>query len=74
MTSARQRWGRTLFMLMWAPAMMIIFGLRRRVSDAKGKPPAWFLALSTMMFKGMWGSYDLGFRLVFGEGERTVKR
>jgi hypothetical protein len=74
MTTARQRWGRTLLLLAWAPAMMAIFGLRRRVSDARGKPPAWFTALSTAMFKGMWGSYDLVWRRLFGEGERTIKK
>ena len=74
MTSARQRWGRTLLMLVWAPLMMVVFGLRRTVSDPRGKPPAWFTALSTLLFKAMWGSYDLVWRRLFGEGERTVER
>jgi hypothetical protein len=74
MTSARQRWGRSLLLLTWAPLMMFVFGLRRTVSDPRGKPPPWFMALSAMLFKGMWGSYDLVWRRLFGDGERTVKR
>ena len=39
----------------------------------KGRSPPWLTAYSSAVFKAVWKSYDLFFKRVFGDGERTVE-
>ncbi|KAF2031812.1 hypothetical protein EK21DRAFT_62449 [Setomelanomma holmii] len=71
-TSKKQAMGKTLFLLIWMPFILFIFALSKQLQDDKGRAPKWFGALSAMIFKGMWVSYDGVFRKMFGDGERTV--
>jgi hypothetical protein len=64
--------GKTLFLSIWMPFVMLIFALSKQLQDDKGRAPKWFAPFSAMVFKGMWVSYDGAFKKVFGDGERTV--
>ena len=39
----------------------------------KGRSPPWLAAYSSAVFKAVWKSYDLFFKPLFGDGERTVE-
>jgi hypothetical protein len=71
-TSRKQAMGKTLFLSIWMPFVMLIFALSKQLQDDKGRAPKWFAPFSAMVFKGMWVSYDGAFKKVFGDGERTV--
>jgi hypothetical protein len=38
-----------------------------------GRLPTWVVAVFSVVFQGMWFSYDVFFKKVFGDGERTQK-
>jgi hypothetical protein len=71
-TSRRQEIGKTLFLAIWMPFIMLIFTLSRKLQDKRGRAPWWLAKLSAMVFAGMWLSYDNLFKEQFGDGERTV--
>ncbi|KAJ4987844.1 gliotoxin biosynthesis protein [Stagonosporopsis vannaccii] len=71
-TTRKQAAGKALFVAIWLPFIMMIFALSRRLQDDKGRAPKWFQRLTTMIFAGMWLSYDGVFKKVFGDGERTI--
>lgn len=71
-TSLRQRLGGLLFVLAWLPMFGIVFGLSRWLADDRGRVPAWLGALLTLSFNLGWLLYDVLFKPVFGDGERTV--
>jgi hypothetical protein len=70
--SKKQEVGKALFLSIWMPFVMFVFALGRKFSDEKGRAPGWLAKLSAMVFSGMWTSYDMVFKPMFGEGERTV--
>ena len=39
----------------------------------KGRSPSWLTAYSSAVFRAVWKSYDVFFRPMFGDGERTVE-
>ncbi|RPA85023.1 hypothetical protein BJ508DRAFT_412419 [Ascobolus immersus RN42] len=69
-TTFRQKAGRVLFMAVWMPMFMTFFTIGRLVTDKEGRAPKWWGAIMNGIFKAVWGTYDSGFRQVFGEGER----
>jgi hypothetical protein len=71
-TTRKQRLGQMLFLAVWMPIVMAVIGLSRLLSDEDGRVPGWWVAVMTVVFKGVWGSYDVVFKRVFGDGERTV--
>ena len=73
-TSNRQRLGKFVFMSIWFPIIMALFGLGRLFRGKDGKSPQWFIRLSGAMFRGVWISYDGFFKGLFGDGERTVEK
>ena len=72
-TSNRQRLGKFVFMSVWFPIMMALFGLGKLFHDKNGRSPQWFARLSGVVFQGVWMSYDGFFKGLFGDGERTVE-
>lgn len=72
-TSNKQRLGQFIFLSLWGPFVFFVFALQKLFSDEKGKSPAWLVALTGALFKGVWASYDGYFKGLFGDGERTVE-
>lgn len=73
-TSNKQRLGQFVFLTLWLPLIMLIFGLSRNFSDDGGRAPEWLKILSGAIFQASWASYDTYFKELFGEGERTVPK
>ncbi len=71
-TQARQRVGRFVFMVLWFPALMTLFAGHRLFADKEGRSPKWFVKLSEALFMAVWTSYDVFFKKIFGDGERTA--
>jgi hypothetical protein len=73
-TSIRQRLGQFIFLSTWMPIIIAMFAASKLFVDDKGRLPPWMIAVSTAVFRGVWGSYDGFFRGIFGDGERTQER
>lgn len=71
--STKQKLGLFIFAAIWFPIVMAIFQMERGFADKKGKSPAWITELMGAVFKAMWASYDVFFKGLFGDGERTIK-
>ncbi|KAF2134325.1 hypothetical protein P153DRAFT_363297 [Dothidotthia symphoricarpi CBS 119687] len=71
-TSKRQAAGKALFAAIWMPFIVFVFSLNKMFQDKKGRSPAWLSKLVSLIFAGVWLSYDGVFKEVFGDGERTV--
>ena len=71
MTTQMQRLGGWIFSMIWRPLIMAVFALNGVFSDDNGQAPAWLVAITGALFRGMWTSYDGFFFKVFGDGERT---
>lgn len=72
-TSYRQTAGKTLFVALWMPVIMFMFALGNMMADADGRLPPWFARVYAWVFRACWASYDLAFKWVFGDGERTIQ-
>ena len=72
MTTQKQRLGGWIFAMIWLPLITAAFGLGSVFGDENGKAPAWLVAVTGALFRGMWTSYDGVFYKLFGDGERTV--
>ncbi|EON65805.1 hypothetical protein W97_05044 [Coniosporium apollinis CBS 100218] len=72
-TSNKQRLGAYVFLTLWMPFVMFVFGLQKVWQDEQGRSPGWLRALTGAVFRGVWASYDGFFRSLFGDGERTVE-
>ena len=72
MTTQQQRLGGWIFAMIWLPLITAAFGLGAVFGDENGKAPAWLVALTGALFRGMWTSYDGVFYKLFGDGERTI--
>lgn len=71
MTTQKQRLGRWIFGMIWLPLISAVFGLNKVFGDENGQAPAWLVAVTGVIFRGMWTSYDKVFFRIFGDGERT---
>lgn len=71
MTTQKQRLGGWIFGMIWRPVIMAVFALSGLFSDDSGRAPAWLVAVTGAIFRGVWISYDGFFFKVFGDGERT---
>ena len=70
-TTQKQRLGAWILSMVWLPLITAIFGLNSIFGDENGQAPAWLVAISGAMFRGMWTGYDRFFFQLFGDGERT---
>lgn len=65
--------GRFLFILIWAPAVTLVFRGRAFLADKRGRYPEWSNKMTIFLFKTMWMTYDRIFKPVFGNGEHTIE-
>ena len=72
MTTQKQRLGGWIFSMIWMPLITAVFGLNGVFGDENGRAPAWLVAVTGAIFRGMWTSYDGVFFELFGDGERTI--
>lgn len=72
-TTNKQKLGQFIFVSIWSPIVMTIFGMEKAFADKKGRGPAWLVELLGAVFKAVWASYDLFFKRLFGDGERTIE-
>ncbi|KFY25099.1 hypothetical protein V493_04841 [Pseudogymnoascus sp. VKM F-4281 (FW-2241)] len=72
-TSLRQKIGRIAFAAVWTPIIIPIMMISRKLVDDKGRAPGWFNTIMDAMKVVMWGSYDIFYKRVYGEGERTIE-
>jgi hypothetical protein len=73
LSSIRQRLGQFVFMMLWAPIFLLIFGGAAAIFlRPDGTYPAWFAAFTRATFTACWASYDRFFKQLFGDGERTI--
>jgi hypothetical protein len=70
-TRSRQEVGRALLLGFWGPVIVVVFGLTKIFADEDGRVPSWLVVVLNAVFAGVWRSYDLGFKRVCGDGERT---
>lgn len=70
-TSTRQRLGQFIFLSIWSPIVLSIFALGNILANSKGRIPKWLAVVMSIVFQGIWISYDAFFKKVFGDGERT---
>jgi len=61
--------GRILFLLLWLPIVVLIFGLMSAVKSKKGEMPEWLRRLQRMTFSAMWSTHDKYFSRIFGRGD-----
>lgn len=72
-TTYKQRIGSGIFLTIWLPIVMGLFGLSKTLADKDGKIPSWFAKIMGIIFQAVWLSYDRLFKNVFGDGERTIE-
>lgn len=71
-TTTRQKIGKALFLLLWGPFALAILRLSKSCAGPDGRNPPWLAAFANFVFVAKWKSYDCFFKLVFGDGERTM--
>ena len=71
-TQIRQRVGRFVFIALWGPALMTVLAGHRVFADQNGRSPRWFAKVGEVLFTAVWTSYDVMFKRIFGDGERTA--
>ncbi|KAI9903760.1 hypothetical protein N3K66_000289 [Trichothecium roseum] len=72
-TTKRQFYGGLIFSLLWGPLILSAMRLGRLLADDTGRYPLWFAGCINFCFNTAWFSYDVFFKHVFGDGERTEK-
>ncbi|RFU31251.1 hypothetical protein B7463_g5102, partial [Scytalidium lignicola] len=71
-TTVKQKLGKAIFLTFWMPLLIALIGLGKVLADKDGKIPEWLANLTALLLQFLWGSYDLFFKRVFGDGERTI--
>ncbi|KAG6039870.1 hypothetical protein E4U41_001947 [Claviceps citrina] len=66
-----QKIGQFAFTLCWMPLLVFFLAMTGILADETGKLPLWLARGVALMFSFMWVSYDVAFKPVFGDGERT---
>ncbi|KAL8846785.1 MAG: hypothetical protein Q9221_008150 [Calogaya cf. arnoldii] len=72
-TTKRQQMGKFVLMVTWLPVLRVVFMLSGMFSDEKGRSPRWMVRLLGAVFVGIWWTYDLVLKRMFGDGERTIE-
>ncbi|KAM5433073.1 hypothetical protein MferCBS31731_007185 [Microsporum ferrugineum] len=73
-TTVMQRVGQFIFGLVWLPSLLISLRLNALFANKDGKTPGWLAMFQRATFAGSWMSYDLIFKYIFGDGERTIPK
>ncbi|KAG9531083.1 hypothetical protein KCU93_g2170, partial [Aureobasidium melanogenum] len=72
-TTNKQQMGQFIFLTLWLPFIVLIFGLNAKFADEHGRTPPWLRILSESIFRACWRTYDGFFKPTFGDGERTTR-
>ncbi|KAI5857884.1 hypothetical protein BZA05DRAFT_385155 [Tricharina praecox] len=70
-TTWRQSVGAVVWAIMWMPLMVLVMSMTKVFAKDNGRAPGWMITVQKVLFKVMWNCYDLGFKTLFGNGERT---
>jgi hypothetical protein len=70
-TTKKQAIGKSIFLGLWVPFLLMLFGLAKMVQDENGNTPQWYATLMEWFFMAMWATYDTAYKNMFGDGERT---
>lgn len=70
-TSRRQKIGQAISNTLWLPVLLLVVTLGNMLANEEGKPPAWLGSLMNFVSAVIWMSYDMVFKPLFGDGERT---
>ena len=70
-TTTRQKIGGALFLMFWGPIIRAVF-VKGPNDREDGPRPPWVISLVRIIFWLMWASYDKVFKVVVGDGERTI--
>lgn len=68
-----QTFGQIAFLGLWAPPLMACLGMARVLADQTGNLPPWLAHGLSILNNFMWLTYDVAFKPVFGDGERTER-
>lgn len=71
-TTRSQNIGQVIFLLVWAPSILLAvrgFGI---FADETGRLPKGLGKIVTILFNMAWISYDYLFKPIWGDGERTI--
>jgi hypothetical protein len=72
-TTRMQKLGRVAFVATWAPILLfVILVLVNVFADQDGVLPGWLKSLLSLIVRLVWKSYDVVYKPVFGDGERTI--
>ncbi|CAG8890568.1 unnamed protein product [Penicillium egyptiacum] len=71
-TTTRQKIGKVIFLVLWAPLLILTIALSRIFAGPDGRMPLWLVVVTNIVFSSVWSSYDCFFAPVFGDGERTL--
>lgn len=70
-TSKRQEIAHQMVLKLWWPFIMALFVMAAKLQDKKGRSPKWVGVLTGWVMTGMWSTYDMAWKKMFGDGERT---
>jgi hypothetical protein len=70
-TTTRQKIGRLLIIVLFAPFLLLYFGLSQLLGGTDGTAPTWVAVTGAVFFNSVWLVYDIVFKPLFGDGERT---
>jgi hypothetical protein len=71
-TDTRQQLGQFVFLSIWSPFFLFLFGGAGIFLRPDGTYPKWLATFLQAMFTACWASYDHFFKKTFGDGERTI--
>lgn len=73
-TTSRQKIGRAIFLVLFMPMLAFLLTLSKVFADEEGKLPRWLAVILATIFAVIWKAYDLFFKRLFGDGERTIDK
>lgn len=71
-TTTKQQLGAFVFLGVWSPFFLFVFGGAGIFLRPDGTYPKWLATFLRAMFTAVWASYDKFFKRTFGDGERTI--
>ncbi|KAL2392406.1 hypothetical protein ABEF95_004557 [Exophiala dermatitidis] len=73
LTTIQQRLGAFIFLSVWSPFFLFLFGGAAIFLRPDGRYPKWLTTFLRAMSTAVWASYDNFFKPMFGDGERTIE-
>ncbi|KAI5284269.1 hypothetical protein KEM54_001477 [Ascosphaera aggregata] len=73
-TTARQKIGRAIVLLLFVPFEVLIFVLMVALAQENGRSPKWLGVCRRFQAGTMWKIYDIVLKPLFGDGERAIRK